>query len=198
MEVYDLFAEKVVIQALLEALYRHRGKQKDMKTSLSRHCARKPLRIRKPASVNWLTLPVEVWLRIFSYLSQAELYFIVHAVCKSFHHWSRDFSLWTAIDFHKMHLDMELMSKRGLISSPVKICNYQISNLLSLFRTYLTSVNMSRFTSDCELNETSLTTLCMCSSITKLDIGFCNEADMISKIAVNCTMLQDFNAEGCR
>lgn len=197
MEVYELFAEKMVLQAFLDALYRHRIPQKSM-TLTTKTIRQKYSTARNPSSVDWFNLPMELWLNIFSYLSQAELHFIVPAVCKSFHCWSRDFSLWSSIDFHKMHMDMEVLSKRGIVSVPGRISSVQVSSLLNVFRDYVTSISISRFLADCELDETLLNSICMCSSITHLDVGFCYQPDMMSKIVVNCTMIEDFNAEGCR
>lgn len=146
--------------------------------------------------VDWLSLPQELWLNIFSYLPQAEIYFNTCKVCKRWNNLCRDTTLWRNVNFHKMHKDLQSMTERHYDIAPSNVSNNDFETILRIFHKFINSIKMSRFPADCALQDTTLQYIFMCTNLHELDIGFCDDVDLIT-ICKHCTNLQSLILEGC-
>lgn len=196
----EVFAENMVAE-LFNEFYESRftsckrqGKRQDLS---NRDCGTG----RDPVFVaEWDRLPQELWLKIFSHLTQAELYWNISDVCTQWNIWSRDLSLWKAIDFHEMHKDLETIRE-----CVVKMDTYFphfvdidcFEEIITSHCEHIESIKMSRFVDDCALGIETLRNIFKCANLTTLDLGFSDEVDLPT-ICKTCQSIETLNLEGCK
>lgn len=157
---------------------------------------------KRVGPVDWTTLPPEVWMKIFSYISQAELFFNIYRVCKQWNAWCKDSSLWKKVDFNQMHEDLKIMHENAKkhsrsVTFPKNMKSDVFKRIVRLYSCEISSIKMSRFTDDFALSEKhSLNHLRCCSNITVLDLGFCDFD--VSMICRSCSHIHTLILEGCR
>lgn len=125
-------------------------------------------------------LPVELIVKIFSYLTTRELCLNVAPVCRKWRQISLDHSLWKSLDFstrpHLSSLNLLWVMRRAPL----------LKQLIVSGRVNITRAEVAIFT-EC------------CRGIQDIDFGFCDNlsGDMIQCLSDNCLDLMKINVEGC-
>lgn len=127
-------------------------------------------------------LPVELSLKILSYLTIFELCQPVSRVCRRWHQLSRDLSLWTELDVSES--DRSDIGHEQLIS-----ITHQLTRLKKL-----------SFAGRDDLNLVTLIELCPFLTFLKcLNLGFSQNINRpcLKAISLHCQELEELNLEGC-
>ena len=169
--------------------------------------------------INWLSLPTELWLKVFEYLPQSVLLFVVRHVCQFFRQIVFDAFLWQRIDMNlwkvnttpklllenashyhnffsdELNNDLDLLSIEGTLQSSkifIAITN-RVHHVLS-------SLTFSRYEGDFAFGTEEQTVLFKCSNLTYLDASFCSEIDSnsLNKLSFKCVKLKTLILAGCR
>ena len=167
-------------------------------------------------SVEWINLPVELWVVIFKNLSQTSLLFVVRKVCHFFCEIVFDPMLWKQIDMNTWDLPSRLSNEGVIPENPSSDDVNCILDALFLHNRIqsttlfipvvnkvhhtLRAITFSQYNGDFKLGTQQLMVLCKCNNLEYLDAGFCDEINLqtLHKICSHCSRLRTLILEGCR
>lgn len=148
-------------------------------------------------SQQWLSMPPEIWLKVFEFIPKHELFGQVARTCNLFKVYARDSSLWKYLDLAEFS---SFLFEED--SSKSKLCYFEIflKGLISYNNIHekLISLKFSRYT-QCS-TEAVLRLVSKFKNLKELDVGFCDEIDTttLKQICCDLTMLKSLNLEGCK
>lgn len=169
--------------------------------------------------VDWMSLPMELWLEIFKNLSQMTVLFVIRQVCKVFRQLVFDSSLWKCADMNKWKNDANLQQLK--LDEHVGYCDYEL-DLLALSeklysKGFLTSTEMfipiierihydvtalyfSKFDGDFVFGKPQQVSLRKCCNLTFLNVAFSDDINTktLRNICHHCKKLNVLILEGCR
>lgn len=129
------------------------------------------------------SLPLEILLKIFSFLLPVELCRHVSQVCKQWLTLAYDHSLWHTLDLSRPHMRV----------SGFDVCKIVLRVGRSVHHLNLHGLD--------ELSPTEMAVIAEnCPELTHLDLGFVSGVNriMIHSILISCPKLECVNVEGCR
>lgn len=160
---------------------------------------------QKSLSPQFKDLPVEILLKIFGYLSQAELYYRISSVNRLWKQVALDETLWKSIDYNTMHEDSVMLygTKIDLNSNENQTALLKrgdpncFKRTMSTFSNCVTTIKLSRYVEDQVSCETLSQCLRSCKNLMFLDLGFSHDLDL-RNICSNCLQLRSLSLDGCK
>ncbi|XP_076799898.1 uncharacterized protein LOC143444992 [Clavelina lepadiformis] len=142
------------------------------------------------SDVDWMKIPSELWLEIFSYLSPVTILNEVAFVCRKFNSLSFHFSLWT---------EMDVRNWVGPIINLDSFIEY-LSSVIDQVSEHLRSLSFCQITGNFVFGSDKRWTFYKFSNIVKLEITKCDcvTAQILEEIRCNCTKIETLNLSGCR
>ncbi|CAK8677381.1 unnamed protein product [Clavelina lepadiformis] len=140
---------------------------------LSRECA---------GDVNWMKLPPELWLEIFSYLSPVTILNVVAFVCRKFKSLSFHHSLWKEIDV--INWVEPIINLDSFIEN--------LSSVIELNSEHLRSLTFSEITGNLVFGSDKRWLFYKFSNIVNLELPDCDyvTAQILEEIRKNCTKIE--------
>ncbi|CAK8677387.1 unnamed protein product [Clavelina lepadiformis] len=141
------------------------------------------------SDVNWMKLPSELWLEIFSYLSPVTILNEVAFVCRKFKSLSFHFSLWT---------EMDVRNWVGPIINLDSFIEY-LSSVIDQVSEHLRSLSFCQITGNFVFGSDKRWTFYKFSNIVKLEITKCDcvTAQILEEIRCNCTKIETLILSEC-
>ncbi|CAK8677403.1 unnamed protein product [Clavelina lepadiformis] len=141
------------------------------------------------SDVDWMKLPSEIWLEIFSYLSPVTILNEVAFVCRKFDSLSVHLSLWKELD---------LTDWVGPIINMESFIE-NLSSVVDLVSESLRTLSFCQITGNFVFGSDKRWTLYKFSNIVNLDLTECEyvKAQILEEIRKNCKKIESLNLSGC-
>ena len=174
---------------------------------------------KKTIKVDWLSLPIEIWLEIFKNLPQMTVLFVIRQVCKVFQHLVFDSSLWKCADMNEWKNNANICclkldkSLNYIDNEPYLQCLYEklyskgfltstelFIPIVDIVHQDLHAIYFSRYGGDFVFGKPQQVILHKCSNLTLLNVAFCEDINSktLKSICHHCSKLEVLILEGCR
>ncbi|CAK8677383.1 unnamed protein product [Clavelina lepadiformis] len=139
--------------------------------------------------VDWMKLPPELWLEIFSYLSPVTILNVVAFVCRKFNSLSFHHSLWKELDV------------TNWVGPIINLDSFieNLSPVIDLVSENLRSLSFCRITGNFVFGSDKRCLFYKFSNIVRLELPECEyvTAQILEEIRQNCTKIETLNLSRC-